>query len=116
MSKLEKGQNITKSAEEIAVELDGEIPMDAKLIGKYITKKQNSMKIKIENWRKVEKYGVLGESEKNRMRGGGRASKKKKNQRLRRILSQKHQRNMRLNQQKAKRASFRSPRGGETKK
>ena len=49
MSKLEKGQNITKSAEEIAVELDGKIPMDAKLIGKYITKKQNSMKIKIEN-------------------------------------------------------------------
>ena len=37
MSKLEKGQNITKSAEETAVELDGEMSMDANLIGKFIT-------------------------------------------------------------------------------
>ena len=29
MSKLEKGQNITKTAEETAVELDGEMSMDA---------------------------------------------------------------------------------------
>ena len=37
MSKLEKGQNITKSAEETAVELDGEMSMDAELVGKFIT-------------------------------------------------------------------------------
>ena len=37
MSKLEKGQNITKTAEETAVELDGEMSMDAELIGKFIT-------------------------------------------------------------------------------
>ena len=37
MSKLEKRQTITKTAEETAVELDGEMSMDAKLIGKFIT-------------------------------------------------------------------------------
>ena len=37
MSKLEKGQNVTESAEETAVELYGEISMDAKLIGNFIT-------------------------------------------------------------------------------
>ena len=37
MSKLEKVQNLHKSAEEIAVELDGEMSWDAKLIGKFIT-------------------------------------------------------------------------------
>ena len=37
MSKLEKGQNITKPVEETAVELDGEMSMDAKIIGKFIT-------------------------------------------------------------------------------
>ena len=37
MSKLKKGQNITKSAEETAVELDGEMSMDAELVGKFIT-------------------------------------------------------------------------------
>ena len=37
ISKLEKGQNVTKSAEETAVELDGEMSMDAKLIRKFIT-------------------------------------------------------------------------------
>ena len=37
ISKLEKGQNITKSTEETAVELDGEMSMDANLIGKFIT-------------------------------------------------------------------------------
>ena len=37
MSRLEKGQTVTKSAEETAVELEGEMSMDAKLIGKYIT-------------------------------------------------------------------------------
>ena len=37
MSKLEKRQTITKTAEETAVELDGEMSMDAKLIDKFIT-------------------------------------------------------------------------------
>ena len=37
MSKLEKGQTITKTAEDTAVELDREMSMDAKLIGKFIT-------------------------------------------------------------------------------
>ena len=39
MLKLEKGQNVNKSAEEISVELDNEISIDAKLIRKFITKK-----------------------------------------------------------------------------
>ena len=37
MLKFEKGQNVNKSAEEIAVELDNEMSMDAKLIRKFIT-------------------------------------------------------------------------------
>ena len=37
MSKLEKGQNVTKTAEKRAVELDGEMSMEAELIVKFIT-------------------------------------------------------------------------------
>ena len=37
MSKLEKVQNVTKTAEETAVELDREMSMDAEIIGKLIT-------------------------------------------------------------------------------
>ena len=37
MSKFEKGQTITKTAEETAVELDVDMSMYAKLIGKFIT-------------------------------------------------------------------------------
>ena len=37
MSKLEEGQNATKTEEETAVELDGEMSMEAELIGKFIT-------------------------------------------------------------------------------
>ena len=87
MSKLEKGQNVTKTAEETAVELYGEISMDSELIGKFITQqvavamskktKQYGKKIK-----KLEKGGrdrVSGESSsKNGTGGGGRASKKNK--------------------------------------
>ena len=87
ISKLEKGQNITKTTEETAVELYGEMSMDTELIGKFITQqvavalaekaKQYEKKIK-----KFEKGGgdrVSGESTtKNGTRGGGRASKKKK--------------------------------------
>ena len=36
MSKLEKGQNVTKSAEETAVKLDGQMSMGAKITGKFI--------------------------------------------------------------------------------
>ena len=39
ISKIEKGQNITKTVEETALELDGEMSMDANLIGKFITQK-----------------------------------------------------------------------------
>ena len=37
MSKLEKVHTVTKTAEETAVALDGEMRMDAELIGKFIT-------------------------------------------------------------------------------
>ena len=37
ISKIEKGQNITKTAEETAVELDRKMSMDVELIGKFIT-------------------------------------------------------------------------------
>ena len=37
MSKLEKGKNVNKSTEETAVELDGEMSMDAELIRNFIT-------------------------------------------------------------------------------
>ena len=87
MSKLKKGENITKTVEETSVELNGGISMDAELIGKFITQqvavamddktKQYEKKIK-----KLEKGGrnrVLGDSTtKNGTRGGGCASKKKK--------------------------------------
>ena len=39
MTKLKKGQTITKTAEKTAVEIDGEMSMDAKLISKFITQK-----------------------------------------------------------------------------
>ena len=72
MSKLEKVQNLHKSAEEIAVELDGEMSQDAKLIGKFITqqvaatmaeKTKQQEKI-IQKLEKGGKYGVSGESKK----------------------------------------------------
>ena len=36
MSKLEKGQKVSKSTEKTAVDLDSKVSMDAKLIGKFI--------------------------------------------------------------------------------
>ena len=76
MSELEKGQNFTKYAEETAVDLDCEMLMDAKLIGNFITqkvaaemaKKKNSMKIKLKDWRTVEKMECR-ESRKKTVRG-----------------------------------------------
>ena len=52
MSKIEKGHNITNIAEETDMELDGEMSMEAELIGKFITQQvavtmaenENSMK------------------------------------------------------------------------
>ena len=87
MSKLKKSQNIIKTAEEKALELDREMSMDTKIIGKFITQKvavamaektkQYEKKIK-----KLEKSGsdkVLGElTTKNGTRGGGRASKNRR--------------------------------------
>ena len=57
MSKLEKGQTITKTAEETAVELDREMSMNAELIGNFITqqvavamaKKAKNTKRKLKN-------------------------------------------------------------------
>ena len=62
MSKLEKVQNVNNSAEETAVELDGEMSMEADLTGKFLmqqvaavmAKKQNSTKRKLktgEKWK-----------------------------------------------------------------
>ena len=114
MLKLEKGQNITKTAEETAVELDGEMYMDAKLISNFITQQAavamaERTKHYENNIKKLEKGGrdrVSGESTtKNGTRGGGRASKKKKYPRLKRPPSQDHLRNLRLDHHKAERVS-----------
>ena len=86
MSKLEKGQNVTKSVEETAVELDTKMSMDAELIGKFITQQVAAMmaerKKQYENKNKKlergEKDGVSRESDNNGTWGGGRASKKRK--------------------------------------
>ena len=87
MSKLEKAQNITKTAEETAVELDGDMSMDSKLIGNFITQKvavamverTRQYKNKIKEPEKGGRDRLSGESRpKNSTRGGGRASKKKK--------------------------------------
>ena len=81
MSKLEKGQNVTKSVEETAVELDTKMSMDAELIGKFITQQVAAMmaerKKQYENKNKKlergEKDGVSRESDNNGTWGGGRA-------------------------------------------
>ena len=86
MSKLEKGQTVTKTAEKTAVALDGEMSMDAELISKFITQqvavamaeKSREYKKKI---KKLEKGGKDNEkvesTRKNGTRGNGHASKKK---------------------------------------
>ena len=125
MSKLEKGQNVTKSAEESAVELDGKMSMDAKLIGKLITQQVAATMVEktkqYENKnRKLEKggtYWVSGESKKKTVRGAvGAPPIKRKNQRLRRLQIQKHPINLRLNRHKADRSSFGVPWGDKSKK
>ena len=87
MSKLEKGHTVTKTAEETAVALDGEMSMDAKLIGKFITqqvavamaKKSREYEKKMKKLEKGGKENVKGEStQKNGTRGGGHASRKNK--------------------------------------
>ena len=59
MSKLEKVQDITKTTDEAAVELDGRMSMDAELIEKFITQQVTSTMVKrtkhYEN--KIKKYG-----------------------------------------------------------
>ena len=87
MSKLEKGQTVTMTAGETAVELDREMSMDAELTGKFITQKvtvamdekSREYEKKIKHLEKSGKEIVKGEStRKNGTRGGGRASKKNK--------------------------------------
>ena len=87
MSKLKKGQTVTKTAEETDVELDGEMSMDTELISKFITQqvavamseKSKAYEKKINKREKGGRYRVSGESSrKNGTRGGGRASKKNK--------------------------------------
>ena len=87
ISELKKGQNITKTAEETAMDLDGETSMNAELIGKFITQqiavaiseKTKQYEKKIIKYEKGGRYRVSGESSsKNSTRGGERASKKKK--------------------------------------
>ena len=86
MSKLEKGQNITKTAEETSVELEGVMSMDAKIIGKCVTQKvavamaekKKLYEKKIKNNEKGGRDRVSGDSTtKKGTRGGGHASKKK---------------------------------------
>ena len=75
--KLEKSQNVNKSTEETAVELDGGMSIDAKLIGNFITqqvaaamaKKTKQYENKIEELEKGGKDGVSGESSKKRNEG-----------------------------------------------
>ena len=70
MSKLEKGKTITKTAEDTAVELDGEMSMDAELIGNFISQQvavamAEKSKEYEKKMKKLEKGGrdrVLGES------------------------------------------------------
>ena len=87
MSKLEKGQTVTKTAEETAVALNGEMSMDAELIGKFITQqvavamaeKSREYENEIKKLEKGGKDNEKGEStRKNGTRGGGRASRKNK--------------------------------------
>ena len=115
MSKLKKGQNITKTAEEISVELNGEMSMDAKLIREFITyqapvamdekKKQHEKKTK-----KLEKGirdRVSGESTKKTVEGEVDAPpRKRKHLRINQTPSQDHPRNLCLDWHKAERASF----------
>ena len=84
MSKLKKGQTVTKSAKKTAMELGGKILMDTTLIGRYVTQKvaaamakKTRQYEKKKNLERGGKDGVSGESAKNTMRGGGRAFKKK---------------------------------------
>ena len=72
MSKLEKSQNVKKSAEETSVELDGKMSMDDQLIGKFITQqvaaamdeKTKQYENKIRTLEKGGKDRVSGESKK----------------------------------------------------
>ena len=47
ISKLKKGQNVTNSAEETAMELDGEMSMNAKFIVKFTTQQVTAAMAKI---------------------------------------------------------------------
>ena len=51
MSKLEKGQNITKTAEETAMSLDKKMSLDSELIVKLITQQ-----VEVEITKKTKQY------------------------------------------------------------
>ena len=94
--------------------LDGEMSIDAKLIGKFITQQvavilaENSREYekKIKKLEKGGKDNVKGEStRKNGARGGGRASRKTSNPRLNRPLSLVLLRNLLLGHPHADRVS-----------
>ena len=87
MSKLEKVQNITQTGKGKAVDLNGEMSMDAELLASSSPnnlqsiwkRRQNSTKIRTSNLRKAEKTEFRdSRPQKNYMRGGGCAYKKNK--------------------------------------
>ena len=75
MSKLEKGQKITKTVEETAVELDGEMSMDAKLIFNFITQQVAfAMAVKTKQYEK--KIKKLGKGGRDRVSGDSTTKKR----------------------------------------
>ena len=118
MSKLEKGQNITKTAEETGVELDKGMSMDAEIIGKFITQqvavtiseKTKSIKIRSRNLRKAEETECQESHPQEMVRGAVDAPPRKRNHsRLKQTPGQDHLRNLRLDWHKSKRVSFKAP-------
>ena len=85
MSKLEKGQTITKTAEETAVALDGAMSMDVELIGKFITQqvavamaeKSREYEKKIKNLRKAEETECWESCHKKTVQGAVDAPQRK---------------------------------------
>ena len=114
MSKLEKGQTITKTTEDTAVEIDGEMSMDAKLIGKFITnqvtvamtEKSREYEKKIKNLRKAEKTECQESRHKKTVRGAVDAIHRKTNHPiLKRPPILVFLRNLRIDRHKAERVS-----------
>ena len=90
---------MNKSAEETVVELDGEMSMEAKLIGKIITQQVSQYKKKIKTGERWKRWSV-GRIKKKKERGMV-VLPPKTNKNLRqpqqRLRSPKHKNNLRLN-------------------